>query len=87
MRPDLPAGRTGGAAGAVLRTLQAAGPPGPGPAVTVDDTEVVQSVQDLAHSVLLVAGKRTLVRVYLSTGGGTPVPVRGTLAARRAGGI
>src|SRR5262249_54753591 len=43
-------------------------------------------VQDLKNSVPLIAGKRTLVRVYLSTAGHTPVTVRGTLGARRAGG-
>lgn len=34
-------------------------------AVTVEGIEVVQAIQDLAHSVPLIAGKNTLVRVYL----------------------
>src|SRR3712207_8372674 len=50
-----------------------------------DDIEVVQAVQDLGHTVPLIAGKTTVVRVYLSTTGSAPLTVRGTLAARRAG--
>lgn len=41
----------------------------PEPAVTghLDGIEVTQAVQDLAHSVPLIAGKATVVRVYLSS--------------------
>ena len=77
--------RGAGGAGVELRTLAAAGPPGPVPVVTLDGIEVVQAVQDLNHTVPLIAGKRTLIRVYLSTGGVGPVPVRGTLTVRRVG--
>src|SRR5687767_5664030 len=75
-----------GAGGMVLRTVEAPGPPGPVPQVTLDGIEVVQAVQELNHTVPLVAEKRTVVRVYLSTTGSSPVIIRGTLAARRAGG-
>jgi hypothetical protein len=74
-----------GAGGMLLRTLQPSGPPGPVPQITVDGIEVVQVIQDLNHTVPLVAEKQTVVRVYLSTGGSSPITVRGTLAARRAG--
>lgn len=73
------------AGGALLETLSTAGPPGPLPSITVDGIEVVQAVQDIGHSVTLVANKSTVVRVYLSTTGSAPLTVRGTLAARRAG--
>src|SRR5262245_26954292 len=57
-----------------------------GPTAVVDGIEVVQAVQDHLNSVPLVAGKRTVVRVYVSFPGG-PVSVRGVLrVARSAGG-
>jgi len=56
--------------------LGAAAPP---PGVQVDGLEVTQSVQDMPHSVTLVAGKKTAVRVYLSTQSPTPINVRGEL--------
>lgn len=42
------------------------GPP-PGPNMSVDGIEVTQAVQDLNNSVDLVAGKRTYVRVHVSS--------------------
>jgi hypothetical protein len=60
-------------------------PPSPAPAITADGIEVVQVVQDMAHTVALVAEKSTVVRVYLSTSGSAALAIRGTLAARRAG--
>ena len=43
-----------------------AGPP-PGPDMKIDDIEVTQAIQDLNNSVDLVAGKRTYVRVHVSS--------------------
>ena len=55
-----------------------------GPAqVVVDGIEVTQAVQDHLNSVPLVAGKRTVVRVYLSYAAG-PASVRGVLRVGRA---
>jgi hypothetical protein len=76
---------SGGAPGPVLVKSLAAGPAGPVPTLTVQGIEVTQCVQDLAHSAPLIAGKRTTVRVYLTTSGPGPVTVRGTVSARTAG--
>ena len=51
--------------------------------LSVDGIEVVQVIQDMDHSVTLIAGKRTIVRVYLSRPAGTAVVVRGEIAVRR----
>ncbi|HEY1186647.1 MAG TPA: hypothetical protein VGE74_03270 [Gemmata sp.] len=56
----------------------AAGPFG----VTFEGLEVTQAIQDMAHTVPLVAGKATVVRVYLGTTTTTPVTVRGVLRVR-----
>ncbi|MGH8933049.1 MAG: hypothetical protein ACRDZO_21090 [Egibacteraceae bacterium] len=62
----------------------------PEPVVTVhlDGIEVTQAVQDMAHSVPLIAGKATVVRVYLSLdpGGDRAVTVGGELELHRGGG-
>jgi hypothetical protein len=58
------------------------GAAGPAQAV-VDGVEVVQAVQDHLNSVPLVAGKRTVVRVYLSYPAG-PASVRGVLRVARS---
>ncbi|MFF4427473.1 hypothetical protein ACFY04_43380 [Streptomyces sp. NPDC001549] len=50
----------------------------------MDALEVTQAVQDLGHSVPLVAQKRTVVRAYLSFYGSAPVTVRGELSVRSA---
>jgi hypothetical protein len=52
------------------------------PFVLLDDVEVTQEVQDLGHSVPLVARKPTIVRAYLRCGQ-SPVPVRGELKVSR----
>jgi hypothetical protein len=52
------------------------------PIVFLDGLEVTQEVQDLAHSVPLVAGKSTIVRAYLRYAPG-PVEVRGELRLAR----
>ncbi|AJT69917.3 hypothetical protein T261_8324 [Streptomyces lydicus] len=49
----------------------------------MDALEVTQGVQDLGHSVPLVADKRTVVRAYLSYYGSAPVSVTGQLSVRR----
>jgi hypothetical protein len=75
----------------VLAALAAAtGGPAPeaGPAITMpivflDALEVTQEVQDLAHSVPLIAGKPTIVRAYLRYAPG-PVEVRGELRMARS---
>lgn len=54
--------------------------------VSLDGLEVVQAVQDLKHSVPLVANKATVVRVYLSRPSGGAVKVRGEIALRRTPG-
>jgi len=51
--------------------------------LSVDGIEVVQVVQDMNHSVTLIAGKRTIVRVYLSRPAGAAINVRGEIAVRR----
>ncbi|MGH8887451.1 MAG: hypothetical protein ACRDYX_20250 [Egibacteraceae bacterium] len=61
----------------------------PEPAVTVrlDGIEVTQAVQDLAHSVPLIAGKATVVRLYLSldADGDRAVTVGGELELHQGG--
>jgi hypothetical protein len=52
--------------------------------LSVDGIEVVQVVQNMNHSVTLIAGKRTIVRVYLSRPAGTAITVRGEIAVRRS---
>jgi hypothetical protein len=51
--------------------------------VQLDAMEVTQAVQDLNQSVPLIAGKSTVVRVYLSCYGSAGMTVRGQLALRR----
>lgn len=51
--------------------------------VAVDGIEIVQVVQDLDHSVALIAGKQTVVRVYLSRPSGSAITVRGEISVRR----
>src|SRR5215213_4474541 len=74
----------------VLTEVAATGGPAPeaGPATTLpivflDALEVTQEVQDLAHSVPLIAEKATIVRVYLRYAPG-PVEVRGELRMARS---
>lgn len=50
--------------------------------VSLDGVEVTQGIQDLVHSVPLVAGRATIVRVYLSHDPG--VDVRGELLVARS---
>jgi hypothetical protein len=49
----------------------------------LDGIEVTQSVQDLAQSVPLIAGKATVVRVFLGNSTAAPMTVRGRIAVRR----
>jgi hypothetical protein len=51
--------------------------------VWVDGIEVTQGIQDLALSIPLLAGKRTVVRVYLSHPDSPGITVRGEIAVRR----
>lgn len=51
----------------------------------LEDIEVVQAIQEPGHIVALVAGKRTIVRVYVGTNSNTPIEVRGVVTATRAG--
>ncbi|MGX2993036.1 hypothetical protein JNUCC64_01875 [Streptomyces sp. JNUCC 64] len=53
------------------------------PAV-LDATEITQSVQDLQHSVTLIARKATAVRLYVHCADGPARTVRGTLTALRS---
>ncbi len=50
----------------------------------LDGIEVTQSIQDLAQSVPLIAGKATVVRVFLGNSTAAPMTVRGRIAVRQA---
>ncbi|QFQ97563.1 hypothetical protein F9278_16580 [Streptomyces phaeolivaceus] len=50
----------------------------------LDASEITQAVQDLNHSVTLIAGKTTVVRLYVKATSGPSVTVRGVIAARRS---
>ncbi|MDT9698418.1 hypothetical protein [Streptomyces sp. P17] len=50
----------------------------------LDAAEITQAVQDLNHSVTLIAGKTTVVRLYLRGTSGPAVSVRGAVAVRRS---
>ena len=52
----------------------------------LDGIEVCQSVQELGNSVPLVAGKKTIVRAYLSYYGAASITVTGMLNAQLSGG-
>jgi hypothetical protein len=52
--------------------------------VQMDGLEVTQSIQDLGHSVPLIAGKRTVVRLYLSNYSGAAINVSGAISVRRS---
>ena len=56
-------------------------------ALRVGAIEVTQAIQNLYHSVTLVALKTTVTRVYLSARSGPPVTVRGQLRVRRPPGV
>src|SRR4051812_7443897 len=47
----------------------------------MDGIEVTQSIQDMQHSVALIAGKRTVVRVYISYYASPDISVQGELLA------
>ncbi|WP_206671134.1 hypothetical protein, partial [Streptomyces sp. CB01881] len=49
-----------------------------------DATEITQSVQDLQHRVTLIAGKVTVVRVYVSGTSGPATHVRGSVTLIRS---
>jgi hypothetical protein len=51
--------------------------------LTCDGVEVTQAIQDMPHSVPLLAGKRTVARVYL--GGSEAVTISGVMRVRRVG--
>jgi hypothetical protein len=51
----------------------------------LDGMEVCQSVQELGNAVPLVAGKKTIVRAYLSYYGAAPISVSATLQAQSPG--
>ena len=57
--------------------------------VTIDGIEVTQAIQNLAHGVPLIAGKATLVRVYLTVKLSFPttssLPSASAPRARRSG--
>ena len=53
------------------------------PKLSCDGVEITQSIQNMPHGVPLVAGKRTVVRVYLSANAPAPVAVQGVLKARQ----
>lgn len=50
--------------------------------VSLDGIEVTQVIQDMNHTVPLIANKRTVVRVYLSRPAGASLTVRGEIAVR-----
>src|SRR5436189_2114258 len=51
--------------------------------LAVEGIEVVQVIQDMDHSVTLVADKPTIVRVYLGRPAGAAINVRGEISVRR----
>ncbi len=51
--------------------------------IQVDAIEVTQGIQDLAQSIPLLAGKRTVVRVYLSHPDSPGITVRGEISVRQ----
>jgi hypothetical protein len=51
--------------------------------VALDGLEVTQAIQDMTHAVPLIANKRTVVRVYLSSRSSHPMTVRGTITVTR----
>lgn len=53
--------------------------------LSCDGVEVTQAIQDMPHSVPLIANKRTVVRVYLSAATPSALTVQGMLKVRRAG--
>jgi hypothetical protein len=53
----------------------------------LDGIEVTQAIQDMSHSVPLIAGKRTVVRVYLSYYASPPVTVRGEITVFPSTGV
>jgi hypothetical protein len=54
--------------------------------IRVDAFEITQSIQTLSHTVPLLADKRTVVRVFLSTTRPAAIAVRGSLRLRWSGG-
>ena len=54
---------------------------GPGE-LSIDGIEITQAVQDMDHSVPLIAGKPTVVRTYLNFNGPQPIGVKGKLEIR-----
>ena len=62
-------------AGPIMVVPATAGPPGPPPQITIEAIEVSQAIQDLTMSVRLIAGKPTVVRVYLGTSFGPVVVI------------
>jgi len=54
--------------------------------IRVDALEITQSIQTMSQSIPLLADKRTVVRVFLSTTLAAAVTVRGALRLRLAGG-
>lgn len=64
-----------------------AAPSGPQAGLQIRGIEVVQSVQNARHDVTLIAGKRTIVRVYVDPSSvQSAATVRGELVWRREGG-
>lgn len=55
----------------------------PSTEVTVEGIEVTQVIQDMEHSVTLIAGKPTVVRLYLNRKSGAALTVRGEISVRR----
>jgi hypothetical protein len=72
--------------GPMLPPADLAGPDAGGPILLLcDGVEVTQAIQDMAHSVPLVAQKRTVARVYLGIAGPDPITVSGVIRVRRVG--
>src|SRR5829696_937620 len=74
--------------GPMLPPAAPEGPEAAGPILlTCDGVEVTQAIQDMAHSVPLVAQKRTVARVYLSVAGPAAATVSGVMRVRRVGSL
>ena len=74
---------THGSGSAVVTSVATVAGDVAGTPLQVDAVEVTQAIQDLGHSIPLLAGKRTVVRVYLSVYSGPAITVRGQISIRR----
>ncbi len=71
--------------GAPLPAAGAAMPVSPHAPLILEGIEVSQAIQDMTHSVPLVADKGTVVRIYLGTNTATSISIRGEILVKHHG--